>query len=139
MRAIDVRRVKMKKRILAAVVYVITAVALAGYFDGVYGGEPITRHLGLIHTATAGATLFAVACLLSLFTLRFGVICGLVASILAWPFFGPIMVAIPWGRILQMLPYARWADTLAAILMLTISSIYSLAQLRSLFRSPAAR
>lgn len=127
----------MKQRISAAVIYAMTSLVLAGYFDSLYGAGPVTHRLGLIHAAFAGALLFVVACAMSLFALRLGVACGVVASILSWPYFGPRLLAIPWSRFIQVLPHAMWADTYAAILMLIISSAYSAIRLRLLLRAPA--
>jgi hypothetical protein len=128
----------MKKRILSAVVYAITTLAVAGFFDGLYGSAPVTHHLGLIHTAIAGTILYASACLLSLFTLRFGVICGFLASILSWPFFGILVYAIPWRSLAPLLVESpTWRDQFAAILMLIIATAFSLEQLWFLFRKPA--
>jgi hypothetical protein len=75
----------MKPRILSAIIYASTTVAVALFFDGLYGGEPIRHHLGLIHTASLGACLFAAATLLSLFSVRLGVICGFAWTLLSLP------------------------------------------------------
>jgi hypothetical protein len=121
----------MKQKIISVAIYAITTLALWGFFDGLYGGEPITRHLSLIHAATAGAILFAVACVLSSFSLRFGIACALAACILSWPFFAGELSAIlrVWRSLFSVVHYSPWGDRLAAVLMLTISSIYSVVQL----------
>jgi len=124
----------MKYRILSAAVYAITAVALADYFDALYGAGPVTSHLGLIYSAIAGAVLFAVAFVLSMFTLRFGAICGLAACILSWPCFGIQLPGIPWTKLVSVAHYANWRFIFLAILMLAVSSAYSLWQLWLLFR-----
>ncbi|MGB9105850.1 MAG: hypothetical protein WCC59_13900 [Terriglobales bacterium] len=131
---IDFGEIDMTRKLIPAVVYAATAFAFAGFIDGLYGGEPITHHLGLIHVATAGAILFAVACVLSLFTPRVGVVCALVGGVLSWPYFAIQVFAIPWGSIVSILPYANWQDLLTAILALVVSSVYSVNQLRLLFR-----
>lgn len=69
----------MKLRILSAIIYASTTFALEGFFDGFYGGEPITHPGGLIYAAyvaTLGACLFAIATVLSLFSVRLGLIFG---------------------------------------------------------------
>lgn len=121
-----IRKGKLKHRILSAAIYGITALVLARFFDSLYGSGPVTQQLTAIHTAIVGAILFAFAFVVSLFALRLGVICGLAACILSWPCLGRDMVAIPWRNAIEILPYARWADIFAAILALTISSIFSL-------------
>ena len=67
-----------------------------------------------------------------LFSLRLGIICGLVAGILSWPLFGIELPRIPWARIFSILPYANWRYTFAALGMLVISSVYSLVPMRLL-------
>lgn len=37
----------MKQRILPALMYLFAALALGRYFDSLYGGSPVTHHLGL--------------------------------------------------------------------------------------------
>lgn len=77
----------MKEKAFPIGMYAVTALTLAAFFDALYGAGPITRHLGPIHLAIAGTVLFAVACALSLFALRIGVVCGLAGAVLSWPIF----------------------------------------------------
>jgi hypothetical protein len=120
----------MKRKIISAIVYAATSVALAGFFDALYGAGPVTRYLALIHLAIAGTVLFAVACVLSLFTLRVGVVCGLAGSVLSWPYFAIQISTIPWGSTVSILSHANWQDVLTAILALVVSSVYSVNRLR---------
>ena len=124
----------MKQKILSLVLYATTAFALAEFIDGLYGAGPVTRHLELIHLAIAGTILFAAAFVLSLFTLRAGVVCGLVGSVLSWPYFAVGMPTIPWGSLVSILPYASWLDLVIAIIALAVASVYSANQLRVLLR-----
>lgn len=124
----------MKRRILSVLIYATTAFALAEFLDGLYGAGPVTHHLALIHLAIAGTILFAAACILSLFTLRVGVVCGLGGVVLSWPYFALQMPAIPWGSLISILPHANWVDLLTAILVLVVSSVYSVNQLQILRR-----
>jgi hypothetical protein len=119
----------MKRKVISAAVYAITAFAFLGYFDGLYGGEPIIYHLGLIHVATAGAILFAVASVLSLLNLKVGIACGIVATILSWPYFAIGIFAVPWSH---PFGFVRWPDTLTATFCLICSTYYSVDQLRLL-------
>src|SRR5271157_2098741 len=119
------RGTNVKRKILSVVIYVTTAFALAEFFDGLYGAGPVTLHLGLIHLAIAGTILFAAASVLSLFTLRAGVVCGLAGSVLSWPYFAIGMPAIPWGSLVSILPHANWLDLLTAIIALVVTSAYS--------------
>jgi hypothetical protein len=47
-------------------------------------------------------------------------------------FFGIQLPRISWGSVFSVLPYANWRYTFAALVMLVISSVYSLVQIRSL-------
>src|SRR5436305_786544 len=124
----------MKNRPLSILLYAATAVCLGAFFDGLYGGEPIVRHLALIHVATAGAALFAVACLICFFTLRVGSICGLLACGLSWCYFGIEVAAVPWRDLIW---FSRFrSDTLFALVALTVSSVDSLTLLTRFFCRP---
>jgi|SRR5882672_3156567 len=120
----------MKPKILSGIIYATTALALAQFFDALYAGEPVTDHLGLNHLAIAGTILFAAACILSIFNLQAGVICGLAGAILSWPGFAFVMPTIPWGSFVSSFRYSNWGFLLTAILALVVSSAYSLNQLR---------
>jgi hypothetical protein len=126
----------MRTRIASAAVYATTAFAFFGFFDGLYAGEPPRGDLTLIHIATAGAILFAVAFLASLVALNLGVGCGFAACVLSWPYWGGVILIrlpwknFPWKNIMDLLlPYSQWTDILASLLMLIISTAYTLVQL----------
>lgn len=125
----------MKQKILTALIYATAAFALAQFFDDLYAGEPITDHFVLIYLAIAGTIFLAAACLLSLFTLRVGVVCGLSGSILSWPCFAIAMPTIPWGSVVSIFPHSNWRFVLTAILALVVSSAYSVNRMRVLLRS----
>lgn len=127
----------MKRRIISAVVYAATFLALAGFFDSLYGAGPVTGYLAAIHLALAGTVLLAAASISSFFAPRVGVVCGAAGSVLAWPCFAAVMPTIPWPSIFSILPYSNWQDLLTAILALTVSSIYSVTRLRWLLSDRA--
>jgi hypothetical protein len=126
----------MKRKVILALIYAATALTLLGFFDALYGAGPVTHHLGLIRCGLGGAVLFAIACVISPFNARFGIVCALAASVLCWPFFaGELSLILHAGlSVLSEVRYAMWGDRLAAVLMLTISSVYSLSRLRLLLR-----
>lgn len=124
----------MRQKILAALIYATAAFTLVQFFDYLYAGEPPTDHLVLIYPAIAGTIFLAAACILSLFTLRAGVVCGLSGSILSWPCFFVAITAIPWGSVVSIFPYSNWRFLLTAILALVVSSAYSVNRLRVLLR-----
>jgi hypothetical protein len=107
---------------------------MALVFDSIYGAGPVTRHLGAIHAGVAGAIVFAVASLLSLFSLRFGLVCSIVACVLSWPLFGPLLYFLPWTELPRALGYANWGPELIALLTLMVAHIYSAFKLRALLR-----
>ena len=45
------------------------------------------------------------------------------------------MVVIPWTDLTDVLPFSNWSAILAAVSMLTFSSVYSLIQVRFSFRA----
>jgi hypothetical protein len=132
-------------KIISAVIYAITVLAIANYFDCLSGAEPIPHSPRstwvLIYAAAAGVILFTTACVLSIFRPRLGIICGLAASILSWPFFARELWLILrlWHTLFSVIGYYYWDARLASVLMLIASSLYSLSQLRLLFRTPVAR
>jgi hypothetical protein len=124
----------VRRKIITALVYAATAFAFAIYFDSLYGAGPVTHGLWFIDLAFVGMVLFAVACILSFFALRIGLVCAGAGGLLSWPAFAFAMFKIPWGRIVSILPYSNWLDLLMAIVTLIVSSIYSVSQTPSLFR-----
>jgi hypothetical protein len=131
----------MRRKIPSAVIFAITVVAFAIWFEDVDGMEPgpITGYIGLIQTAIAGMILLSLACLLSLLTTRVAIVCGLFGCVLSWPYFGPLLFGTPWGRLASLIAGSSlWRDEFAAIVLLMVTSVYSVAQLRSLLRGPNA-
>jgi hypothetical protein len=124
----------VRQKIISAVIYLATVLFVGMFFDGLFGGEPITRHKSLVYAATFGLILFAASCVLSFFSQRFAVIIGLTAAVLSWPLFAIELFAVPWGDLVWFTRYRP--DTLAAILVLIMSSAYSVYALRALVRSP---
>lgn len=114
----------MNKKIGAMIVYAITALCLGQFLDALYGGEPIVHYLFLIKVATAGMILFVVACIVSLFTLRVGAICGLFASVLSWPYLVVQLSTVPWRNLAWFSRYRP--DTLMSVMMLVASTLYSI-------------
>ena len=123
----------MAQKLLAALVYGVTGVSFGSFFEALYAGEPIAFHLTLIHLATAGAVLFAVACFVCLFSLRLGGVLGVFARLFSWPFLGIELAAFPWRNLIWAVHYRP--ETLSALVTLTLSSICSMARI-SLFLVP---
>ena len=124
----------MKRKILSAVVYATTAFALWQFLDSLYAGEPVRDHLVLIYSGIVGTILSAAACVLSLFTKRVGLVCGLVGAVLAWPGFSLTIPKVPFLSTVSIFPDSTSADLLTAILALVVSSFYGINQFRLLFR-----
>lgn len=130
----------MKQKIISAIVYAATSLAFADYFDAFFGAGPISYQWwlkwGVIYAAIVGAVLFAIAALVSLSKVRLGVGCALVACLLSWPFFASELAAIlrVWRSVFHVVHYSMWGDRLAAVVMLIVSTIYSLGRLGSVQR-----
>jgi len=126
-------------RYLSTIVYAATAFTTFSDLDSLYGANEVAGTTS-INLAIAGAVLFAIASLLSLFTLRFGIACGLVALGLSGHYFLREIIAIPWGSmpgiLPKVLPYARWSDIFASLIMMVTAVAYSLSRLWLLFRAP---
>ncbi len=131
---LNFERGPMRSRIVLAVVYAITVIPLFDYFDGLYGGEPIHGDMTLIHTATAGAILFAIAFLASLLALRVGLVCGFAACILSWPFWGFHLIMFIWMAAGGALHH-DWEEALASLVLLILSTVYTVVQLQLWFRA----
>jgi hypothetical protein len=131
----------MKRKVFFAVIYATTSISLLGFFDAFYGAGPVPYH-PLTHCAIGGSVLFAIACVVSLFHLRSGIVCALVASLFCWPFFaGELsMVLRVWRSLVSVVvrDYGMWNDRLAALLTLMLSSAFSLSQLRRFWQAPPA-
>jgi hypothetical protein len=130
----------MKQKIVSAVVYAITVFDIANFLDSLYGAGPVTHNLGLIRSAIAGAILFVVASISSLFSLRVGTVCALAACILSWPFFSGELYAIlrVWRSLFSVVHYSYWGARLASVFMVIFSSIHTIAGLRALVAAPGA-
>lgn len=124
----------MKRKFTSAAVYAATAYTLAEFFDGLYAMGPWTGPVKLIYLAIAGTVLLSLACILSLFTWRIGILCGAVGSAFSWTLFALSIPMIPWRHVLSVLPYANWSGLLLAILALDISTAYSAIQVRRSLR-----
>jgi hypothetical protein len=124
----------MKSRVIPAVLYAFTALVLANWFEDVDGMEPGPipfPHIGSIQIAIIGTVVFAIACLASLANLRYGVALGLLACVLSWPYFAGILLSTPLRRLASLLGDSTlWRHEYSALLLLAISSAYSLAHLR---------
>jgi hypothetical protein len=118
----------MKNRIVAIALYAVTAVCFLLYFEALYTGEPVARHQGMIYAAAAGSVLFGIACILSVVWRRAGAIAALVSAVLSWPYFSVQIWTVPWGNLGWFVRYR--IDTAAAILLLIVSTIWSIHDLR---------
>src|ERR1700722_15574815 len=122
----------VRQKILSAVIYLITAVCLWNYFDILDGLEP-PRHppsaitLQLWHLAIVGGILFGIASIVSIFSHRGALICGLGACLMSWPHFGPVMATFPLRELRTLWPVPwisdLWPGIIVALAMLLLSSL----------------
>jgi hypothetical protein len=118
----------VRRKIISALLYLTTAFTFAMYFDSVYGAGPVTRGVWLLKLAMAGMMLFVIACMLSFFSLRVGLVCATAGGLLSWPAFAVAVFRIPWTSIISILPHSNWLDLLIAMVTLVVSSFYSVKQ-----------
>ena len=116
-----------------AVIYGATAICLGIVLEVLYGGEPITHHLTLVYAATIGSVPFVIACIISCLRTRIGLLFGLIAVALSWPYFVLELTAVPWGNLLWFVQF-RTANLLAMVFLI-ISTLYSLNRLRRILAS----
>ena len=81
--------------------------------------------------ALVGSALLGIACLMSLFNLRYGVLLGSVALCLSWFYFGPLAMYIPWNRLIWFITIQyHGAEQAAALFFLLAATIFTLTQRR---------
>ena len=123
----------MKQKLISACIYAFTAISVGLFLDGLYGGEPITSLKSLIYIATAGVVLFVAACVFSFFGLRTARLVGLIGAAISWPYFSVELSRVPWKDIMWFVRYRPY--TVWAILALSLSTIYSVYQMRIIRQS----
>jgi hypothetical protein len=122
-----------------ALLYALTALAILNYFEILDGLQPsnhppsaIVTHL--FHVAVAGAVVFGISSVVSIFSSHLSVRSGFAASLLSWPYWGHEMVTFPWHHFRPLIPLL-FSDVVgpevAAMFMLTVCSIYAAAKLFS--------
>jgi hypothetical protein len=131
----------MIKRILSAAIYLTTVLCVGNYCEMIDGMEPprlppSALQVNLWHVAIAGALMFAIACIVSIFSHRLGIFCGLGACLMSWPHFGALLVTFPVRQLMTLLPFPwvsdLWPGIIGALAMLLISTVYTLIKLRAL-------
>ena len=123
----------MKEKIILSVIYGLTTVSIGLVLEALYSGEPITRSQLFVYAATIGLICFAAAAVASFVKLRIGLILGLVAIMMSWPYFVLEWARMPWKNLVWFAQFRT--GTLLAISLLVISTLYSLNILRRLHRS----
>jgi hypothetical protein len=123
-----------RKKILAAVIYLLSGLALAFYFDSLYGaGGPDAHHVGLLYLGIASAIFFVVACLLSLFSTPVGPLAGTVACVSSWPYLATALLMFPWLALPGVVHFGLWGPMLWALLMLIVANAYSVIEVKRLW------
>ena len=75
----------------------MNAFFLWSFLEACWGADGVIRHLGLLKVATAGALAFVLAGMLSLIWPTLGLICGILAAGLSWPYLTTWFRWFPWG------------------------------------------
>lgn len=119
----------MIPRTSSIAIYGVAALCLGTIVDAVYGAGPV-QHFGLVHIAIVSASLFALACLLTIPNPRWGMMAGSVVIVLSWLEVLPISLSIVRANFLWSLSYRP--ENVAAVLSLIVASVWSI---RSWLRS----
>jgi hypothetical protein len=135
---------RMKRRWIQAVVYAFADFVLWGYLDALSHMEPMTpkqaaHYLPAIHAAQFGMILLVAACVVSLFSTRYGAVCGLAGCISAAPIFARLLLAIPWSHFFEVSHYGVWPEIYASTFAWVIASVYSATQIGLLIRRDPLR
>jgi len=89
--------------------------------------------------AIAAVIVFALASLASVFALTYGLVCGVIACLLSWPYWLHQIAIFYWKRFFFALDSLVGRPELMAMFMLIIASCFTIVQLRLWFQERANR
>ncbi len=121
---LGVEGIDMKQKIVALLIYVATALSFGEFIDALFGASPDVHYNLFLCITIASFLLFGAACILCLFSLRFGIISGCAAVIVALPnFYSNLHYIYESG--LNFIVHNR-PETLALTISLIVSAVYSI-------------
>jgi hypothetical protein len=102
------RQYPKRTRALASCLNFATAFFLWSFLDGCWGSDGVIRNVGLLRVASAGSLVFLIAGLLSLFWPTLGLVGGILAAGLSWPYLTIWFRWFPWGIVGGLPPLVDW-------------------------------
>jgi hypothetical protein len=131
----------MSRKVLAAIVYAASALAIANWLDyaffawQVYGYKvPL-----LLWVALAGCVCLLLSCILAFFSYRYGLFIALIGLCLAWPYSGALAWNLHWDRFIWFVRFQDHGPSqVIAVFMLAALTAYSIVRLRSSARTFAS-
>src|SRR5579863_4247126 len=102
------RQDSLRTKVLASGVNFATAFFLWSFLDGCWGADGVIHNAGLLKVASAGCLAFVIAGLLSLIWPTLGLMCGILAAGLSWPYLTSWFRWFPWGIVGGVPPFGDW-------------------------------
>lgn len=123
-------------RLVTVIIYAAAGVATANWIDYAMAPQQPYGHPFLTKVALSGSITFGIACVISIFNDRYGIIAGLVAICLSWPYFALLAASLPWHNIVWLfrIHYHGNAQILS-ILLLMVGTLYSVSRVPAIVRS----
>ena len=121
-------------RVFRIFLYGITAFCLGAYLEFVGGSaaKPIIHFRAPFYLALGAILLFVIACGLAIIGIRYAQICALIGSIMTWPQLALALSTLAWWS--DPTWFVRYrAETLAALISVLITTIYSGYSMRRVF------
>jgi hypothetical protein len=118
------RQYSLKTKVLASGVNFATAFFLWSFLEGCWGADGVIRSLGLLKIASAGSLAFCIAGLLSLFWPTLGLMCGILAAGLSWPYLTTWFRWFPWGIVGGLPLFVDWPFSSQEVFDRITGSIY---------------
>ncbi len=122
---------RIKRRLLGALVYGLTTLALWNWFDALDGMDTgdhawFLKHHPFPRLAVYGTIGFAIATLISFVAPRVAIWTAAAACLLSWPYWILEAPVVPWGRMSSLPQAVINAPSLPAILVFAFATVYTL-------------
>jgi hypothetical protein len=118
------RQYSRTTRAVASGLNFATAFFLWSFLDGCSGRDGVIPYLGLLNVALVGSSVFFIAGLLSLIWPTLGLMCGILAAGLSWPYLSTWFRWFPWGIVGDLPPLGDWPFRAWEVFMRISGSIF---------------